>query len=256
MTTKLIQVVQRVKELEVLGDEVQSLAERHYKGEAVLPELSVKGQRWYRGGRELLAQARFSGLKEFENCYSYSAVAGGNKPMDTDIETFINNNPSTIWKDGEYRDFNRLFSKARSLILALEQELLSRELPVVTQLSFAVAADEFDKAEVLFNESRGDEAILRASGVVARIALERHLFTVVEERGLSIIVNPPSKKKADVSDVLNTLVKANVITPVQKSQMDSLLAIANNCAHPKEAIRPEDVQRLIRDGRSAASVIL
>ena len=90
-----------------------------------------------------------------------------------------------------------------------------------------------------------------------------HLFfpgcygpSVADQRGLSLIVNPPTKKKADVSDALNTLVKANVVTPVQRSHLDSLFSVANNCAHPKEAIRPEDVERLITDGRRLASAIL
>ena len=40
------------------------------------------------------------------------------------------------------------------------------------------------------------------------------------------------------------------------SQLDSLFAVANNCAHPKEPIRVEDVERLIKDGRVLASVVL
>lgn len=145
------------------------------------------------------------------------------------------------------------FRKARSLLLSLEAELMSRELPVLTQLSFAVVADEFATAETLLNHRDSNEALLRASGVVARVALERHLFCVIDARSLQIVVHPPTKKKPDVEDVLNTLVKANVITAVQKAHFDSLFKIANNCAHPKEQVVEADVARLIRDGRTAAS---
>jgi hypothetical protein len=191
-------------------------------------------------------QHKFSGLEELETCYAVDLATG----MDDFFKAY---EPS--WLKQSYPDFQVRFRKARALVISLEQELLSRELPVIAQLSFATAADELDKAQMLLDEGKGDEPILRASGVVARVALERHLFTVADERGLIIVRNPPSKKKPDVDDVLNTLTKANIITAIQRAHLNSLFSIANNCAHPKEAVRIEDVQRLITDGRSAAAVI-
>ncbi len=126
---------------------------------------------------------------------------------------------------------------------------------MVTQLSYWVAADELDKAELLLRENSSDEIILRASGVIGRVALERHLWTVADSRAITVAKNPPHKKAADVSDLLTTLVKENAITPIQKSQLESLFAVANNCAHLKEVVRVGDVQRLITDGRALASVI-
>jgi hypothetical protein len=82
------------------------------------------------------------------------------------------------------------------------------------------------------------------------------LFTVADSRKLSIIKNPPTKKHPDVEDVLQTLQKSGVITAIQKSQFDSLFKVANNCAHPKEAVLQADVERLIRDGRQLASVVV
>jgi hypothetical protein len=90
--------------------------------------------------------------------------------------------------------------------------------------------------------------------VIARVALERHLFCVVDARSVPIIL-PPNKKHPSVEDALSALVKANVITAVQKSQFDSLFKSANNCAHPKETVREVDVARLIRDGRTAAAAV-
>jgi hypothetical protein len=92
--------------------------------------------------------------------------------------------------------------------------------------------------------------------VIARVALERHLFTVADSRKLSIAANPPSKKNPDVEDALQTLQKGGVITAIQKSQFDSLFKIANNCAHPKEAVLAADVERLIRDGKQLAALIV
>ena len=46
------------------------------------------------------------------------------------------------------------------------------------------------------------------------------------------------------------------MTAIQKSQFDSLLKVANNCAHPKEAVVAADVERLIRDGKQLAALIV
>ena len=122
----------------------------------------------------------------------------------------------------------------------------------MTRLSFAVAENEFDSAESLVKENRGNEVMVRAGGVIGRVALELHLWTVADSRALTVVKNPPTKRVADVSDLLATLVKETILTQIQRSQLDGLFAIANNCAHPKEAVRIEDVERLIRDGRLLA----
>jgi hypothetical protein len=255
--SRLIQVQSRVKQIEAMADDLTALAEKRFQGQNVQPEFSIKGQQWYRAARELLVQAQFSGIQEFTDCYEGNIERGGrNMRAFTDIERMIAVPDGPPIDADHVRLFTSFFKKARSLVLALEQEILSRELPVVTQLSFSLAADEFEKAELLFNESRGDEVLVRVSGVLARIALERHLFTVVDVRGVKIAVNPPQKKRADMEDVLNSLVAADVITAVKRSHLASLFAVANNCAHPKEPVKPEDVQRLIREGRAEAASIL
>jgi hypothetical protein len=53
-----------------------------------------------------------------------------------------------------------------------------------------------------------------------------------------------------------TIQKNGIMTAIQKSQFDSLLKVANNCAHPKEAVVAADVERLIRDGKQLAALIV
>jgi hypothetical protein len=244
MKLKLLQLEQRIQELESIADEVAKLAKKQGSNETVQPELNTKGQRWYRGAREILVQQKSSSLGEFDTLYvqvikdviTGSAYAVGNAEM--------------------YGEFVSTLGAARALLIAVAEEIESRELPLKTQLSFAVSADEFERASELVESSGGDEVILRASGVVARAALERHLWTIVDSYGLVVVKNPPTKKKADTQDLLNTLVKASVVTPIQKSEMDSLFTIGNNCAHPKELVIKTDVERLIGRGRELASVIL
>ena len=52
----------------------------------------------------------------------------------------------------------------------------------------------------------------------------------------------------------------SMITAAESAEADfqdgRRFAIANNCAHPKEQIKPDDVERLIKRGRELASNIL
>src|SRR4051794_30755550 len=71
----LAQLRERVRELDLLADQVLLLGERLSKGdEGVQPDLAIKGQQWVRGARELLVQQRYSGLKDFDRCYNAPSV--------------------------------------------------------------------------------------------------------------------------------------------------------------------------------------
>ena len=117
-------------------------------------------------------------------------------------------------------------------------------------------ADEFATADTILLEAKGQEVFVRVSGVIARVALERHLFTVIDQRGILITVNPPHKKKPEAQDAIVSLRKEGVITAIQQSQLETLFKIGNNCAHPQEIIDPTDVEKMINDGKQLASVIL
>lgn len=242
LKTTLLQLETRLKELESLAEEMIRLLDIRESGDAQT-ELGSKGQRWYRGGRELLLQQKSSCLDEFDLNYTH---------IIKDVIT-----GSVLAKGHSFdSEFISSVNIGRSLLGAVVEEIKSRELPIKSQLSFAVSADEFEKASELLQSSSGDEAIVRAAGVIGRVALERHLWTLVEVRGIIVQKNPSTKKKADTQDLLTSLVKENVITPIQKTEFDSLFSIGNNCAHPKEAVVQTDVQRLISRGRELAATIL
>jgi hypothetical protein len=259
MRINLLQLEQRVNELELLADEVVVLAEKLTKDRRIQPELSIKGQAWFRGARELLVQQRSSALGEFDACYIRRSERPNFKGERThnDIETYIKRcaGPAEqIPSVDHYSRFMHEFQNARSLTRAAIEEVKSRELPVVTDLSFALSADEFEKADELLAQAAGDDAIVRASGVIARVALERHLFTVADSHGVP--VPAASGKKPVASDVISALRKAGYLTAIQKSEMEGLFTVANHCAHPKEQVKDADVERLIRRGRELAAVIL
>lgn len=164
--TKLLQLEQRIQELESLAEDVAVLAEKHSRNERVQPELANKGQAWYRGARELLVQNNSSSLGEFEDCYAaYHRGAGGvHIRWHSDIEQFINSKSrgGSAYESAQAKEaydlFALCFQKARALLKASIQEIKSRELPVITSLSFAVSANEFEFAADLLNNASTDEA--------------------------------------------------------------------------------------------------
>jgi hypothetical protein len=141
-------------------------------------------------------------------------------------------------------------------LLSVIDELRSRELPITTELSFALVDDEFTTAETILQQANGQEVFQRVSGVIARVALERHLFTVADQRNIVITVNPPHKKKPDAQDVIISLRKAGLITAIQQSQLEMLFRIGNNCAHPQEIINAADIRQMVREGKQLAAVLL
>jgi len=257
MHSRLTHLQKRVSELDELGRYVCELASELAEGKPVQREIALKGEEWYRGSRSFLETQHFSGLAAFDACYeSYFMESGTMTRALWDIGSYIHyplSNPMHF--KSMLSGFFNMFSKARALLLSCISELESREIPIRTELSFAVSIDEFETAANLLAAS-GEETIVRASGVVARVALERHLLTVAEARGVTIEKNPPHKSRSDVSDIINTLAKYSVLTPIQKSELEAQFKIGNNCAHPKESVKKEDVQNLIRKGRELASAIM
>jgi hypothetical protein len=251
MEPTFIQLEQRIGDLEKLANEVEALASQMNAGLNAQPVLAIKGQQWYRACRGIMVQNEYSGLKQFDECYSCSVSW-------VDISTYIAWDTVTQSQVGiteGFKLFMKAFVVARSLVLAITSELSARELDFRTDVSYLVAANEFDTAEQMIDEGKGNEVFVRASGVIARVALERHLFTVADAHAVSIVVNPPSKKKPEAADVINALKKQGIITAIQKSSLEGLFKVGNNCAHPMEAVVENDVTRLIRDGKQLAAVI-
>ena len=248
MRTKLIQVEQRVAELEELARKVDTLATRFRRkdGEAAQPELSIKGHTWHLAAEGLIERLYPDKLDEFNYCYS------GESGMYLFLSTVDHRELTHV----RYDNFVRSFAKARGLVIGSLERAKSLEFDMLIQLSASLVSDEFETSRQLFDAAKGDESILRAAGTVARVALERHLFTIAEARSVKVEVNPPTKKHPEAQDAYNSLAKASVITAIQKSELETLFRIGNHCAHPKESIKAADVEKLIVQGREMAATII
>ena len=261
MSSHLKQLEARIAELDQLAEEVIRLGGLRADGNfAEAIGLEAKAEEWYRGARALLERENFSGLSEFDLCYKFhysDPLNPGKTTVDwACIWAYIYHNASNVQHlKLNFPYFAQRVTKGTALLRSCVSEVKSRELSVLGELSFVVASDEFETAYNLLQSSQ-DETIVRASGVVARVALERHLRTVAQERGVTIEKNPPTKAHPDFTDVTLSLKRSGVITEVQRARLDTLYRIGNNCAHPKEVVSRSDVEELIRDGKAFAGLIV
>jgi hypothetical protein len=261
VSLKLIHLEQRIKELETLANEIHILAKRVEQEEDVQPDLSMNGQMWYRGAREILVQQNFSGLDEFDSCYNYyqQPLPNGYPFFVYGIQRYISGTidfESSLHRSACFNEFSRQFTNARALLLSVISEINSRELPITTELSFHISTNEFKTAKDIFDKYNNEEILIRVSGIVARVALERHIRTVSDTRKIVIIKNPPNKPHDDFTDVTTSLLKERVITSHQKSELDLLYRTGNDCAHPQGQVIASNIKQLIERGRELASMIL
>lgn len=248
MRTRLIQFEERVVELEQMAEEIQRLAADFAKfTQEAQPRLSIKTHTWYLAAHGLLEKMWPEKVEWLENCFS------GNVGMHMLINTVQASTLDQFHRN--YRNFQESFATARGLVRGSLERAKSLEYDTLIHLSSALVSDEFDTAHQLLGTAKGDESILRAAGTIGRVALERHLFMVAEAKAVTIQVNPPTKK-ATGQDVMNSLEKAGVITKIQKSELESLFKIGNNCAHPKEAIKDKDIERLLQRGKELTVTIV
>lgn len=98
----------------------------------------------------------------------------------------------------------------------------SEQLRVTKRISERITGDEVQYARTLYEDNQP-----RAAGVIAGVALERHLLTLCET----------SSEELDfgfmdgISSLAQTLNEADVISDDDKRLLDHLGGIRNKCAH-------------------------
>jgi len=130
-----------------------------------------------------------------------------------------------------------LFDEQRHILNSVPGRIESATLEAWQQISRRVEKEEIQQARELF-----DEEFIRASGVVAAVALERHLLTLCENsEGVEEYASNDG-----IARLSQTLYEADVIDKTAWNDLKSLASIRETCAHAEEPKKPA-VRRLIND---------
>ena len=114
------------------------------------------------------------------------------------------------------------------------------------QISYEFIADEYEQAELLYESD-----FYRTAGVIAGVALERHVKTLCESHSVEVEKNSPNKRIANFSDYINTLKKAGIINEVKRKEFEFLYGIRTSCSHADD-VNKDDIKRLLERGKEIA----
>lgn len=124
-----------------------------------------------------------------------------------------------------------------TLVKSIPDRVETEQLKARRSVSSNIVTNEVQKAKELF-----DDGNIRASGVIAGVALERHLLTLCES----------SEKELDfgymdgITSLAQELSNANEISDDEQRNLEYLAGIRNNCSHATDE-EPEkrEVERLL-----------
>lgn len=125
------------------------------------------------------------------------------------------------------------------IIASIPGRVESEILKAKEQISRKIVTDELQKSKELF-----DEEHVRAAGVVAGVALERHLLSLCEDSNQVVDFGYMD----GISSLAQTLSEAGEIDDDDQRLLDHLSGIRNKCSHASEQ-EPEkrEVERLLNE---------
>ena len=189
-------------------------------------ELKREYESWYTRSENLVAEYLPGRLGEFEEARS-------------EIKEYFDLDEPNAGRDWEnaFKGFVDLFDEQRHILNGVPGRIESATLEAWQQISKRVEKEEIQQAWELF-----DDDFVRASGVVAAVALERHLLTLCENSEEVEDYEP----NHGVNRLAQTLYDADVIDKTTWNDLKSLASIRETCAHAEEPKKPA-VRRLISD---------
>ena len=131
----------------------------------------------------------------------------------------------------------RNLTTQQNLLKSIPPKIDAEELRVRKGISTEITNEEIHQAKQLFEDD-----LIRPAGVVAGVAIERHLLTECEvtERDVEYEYDYGIKALADA------LHDTNIISKTQHGQIEYLGKLRNKCAHADaEEPTPSEVDRLI-----------
>jgi len=160
------------------------------------------------------------------------------------VQAYTNLSSIIHFDDCNYTKFERYNSRLRrnlttqqNLLKSIPPKLGTEELRVRKGISEEVATEEVHQAKKLLEDN-----LIRPAGVIAGVAIERHLLTVCEvsERDVEY------EYDYGINALAEALYNADVISKTQHGQIEYLSKLRNKCAHAdKEEPSQSEVERLV-----------
>lgn len=195
--------------------------------EGIRREVLREYELWYNSARPLISDYMPERLENFDNRYEdFMERLRLEKEARKDTRKVLNNHNSD-------------FDAQRGILESIPPKVQVEELRVRRQISEKVSQTELDRARRLY-----DDGEIRASGVVAGVALERYLLMKCE--------NAASEISYSYSDGISTLAQklyeSDEIDSTAEKQLQHLADIRADCAHAnQEDPDDNDVRRLLED---------
>lgn len=131
-----------------------------------------------------------------------------------------------------------ILDEQRSIAKAAPNRVAAERFNARKEISAQVEEDEIIRARQLFEDN-----LIRASGVIAGVALERRLLTMCETSERDIDYDTSH----GIDRLAQSLYEADEIRNTPMKHLQHLGGIRGDCAHPGKEPNPDDVERLIND---------
>lgn len=186
-------------------------------------ETERKYQIWYSTAHQLIKKNLPERAEEFRSYYTMKQVMFS--PNSGKMVQWLKlSNTHRINDKDQIKDyFIKTFDMQLNILLSIPSVLNSRELDLRTIIAANFIESELDKAEYLFKNK-----FERCAGVIAGVALERHLQVLCDK-------NEVDHKYSDTIEPLTqALYKAGKIDGTEQERLLYLCKIRNDCAHPRD----------------------
>lgn len=190
-----------------------------------------KYQRFYSSARQFVKEYLPERESEFVENYQDDHYRG------VLLYLQLNSTPHNNDRLSIIQGFEKKFEIQRSILLSVIDVAEVKELTLRKVISADLAKTEIEQAEALF-----DNGFHRAAGVIAGVALELHLKTLCDIKG--IVYGP----KATIDPVATELYKAKILDVIELNKIKYLASIRNKCAHG-DPVSEKDIKSLIDDVR-------
>lgn len=164
------------------------------------------------------------------------------------------------YRTQQHRRFSQSFDRQVDMLLSVPEVVMTKALHLRRLVVNEMVSTDLEHAERML-EAGGGEPVVRAAGVIAGVALEKHLKLVADEHNgqCSAAEDEISYDDDDgIAEMARKLGRMNLLEPTELAMFERLHAICHNCscAPEKEGEAPthEDVAFLVAKARECVSM--